>query len=302
LTADAFSRSDKRMRLIRRKPDSPLDEFVDVFWIFGSAAQTPAKERALPDACVQLIVNLREDRTSIYDRYDFRVSRTFNGCALVGPQSEFAVIDGGGPMELAGVHFKPGGAYPFLSPPADELHGLQLPLDVLWGAMAAEMRERLLEAQTPHEQFHVMEQVLLARITRSLSRHRAVDFALRQFQTGQTQSIAGVTAQTGLCSRRFIELFRREVGLTPKLFCRVRRFQRVLRCIASGKPVDWTDVALDAGYFDQAHFIHDFRAFSGINPSAYRETRPWHMNHVPLPGDGQISTIAPSHSRSIMGT
>ena len=271
------------MRLIRRKAASPLDEFVDVFWLFGNAAQAATKERALPDGCVQFIVNLREDRTSIYDRHDFRVRETFNGCALVGPQSEFAVIDGGGPIELAGIHFKPGGAFPFLSPPAGELHGLQLPLDVLWGGMAAAMRERLLEARTPHEQFNVMEQVLLARMTRPLSRHPAVDFALRQFAGGRSQAIADVTARTGLSSRRFIELFRGEVGLTPKLFCRVRRFQRVLRCIASGKPVVWADVALDAGYFDQAHFIHDFRAFSGINPSAYMETRPWHMNHVPLP-------------------
>jgi AraC-like DNA-binding protein len=72
------------------------------------------------------------------------------------------------------------------------------------------------------------------------------------------------------------------VGLTPKLFCRVRRFQRVLRRIGTGRPVEWAAVAVDCGYFDQAHFIRDFHAFSGINPSAYLAGRTEHLNHVPL--------------------
>jgi AraC-like DNA-binding protein len=77
-------------------------------------------------------------------------------------------------------------------------------------------------------------------------------------------------------------LFQKEVGLTPKLFCRVRRFQRVLRCIQKGLAFDWTQIALECGYYDQAHFIHDFHAFSGINPSAYLAAHTAHLNHVPL--------------------
>ena len=72
-------------------------------------------------------------------------------------------------------------------------------------------------------------------------------------------------------------------SVTPKLFCRVRRFQQVLRLIGSGRPVAWAAVAADCGYFDQAHFIHDFRAFSGINPSTYIAQRTEHLNHVPMP-------------------
>ena len=71
-------------------------------------------------------------------------------------------------------------------------------------------------------------------------------------------------------------------GLTPKLFCRVQRFQKVLRRIRTGREVDWTGVALDSGYFDQAHFIHDFKAFSGLSPTAYAAHRTEHLNHVPI--------------------
>jgi AraC-like DNA-binding protein len=91
-----------------------------------------------------------------------------------------------------------------------------------------------------------------------------------------------VTAQVGLSARRFIDVFGGEVGLTPKLFCRVRRFQKVLRGVAHGRRADWAAVAADCGYFDQAHFIHDFRAFSGLSPTAYLTQRTEHLNHVPI--------------------
>ena len=237
----------------------------------------------MPDGCPQLIINLNEDRNRVYDRHTLALKQTINGSILVGPQTEFNVIDTSLTV-AAGVHFKPGGSYPFVAPPAGELQGEQLPLDVLWGGFASELRERLLEAANPDEQLQILESALLARARRTLERHPAVRFALTQFgPIPHTRTIAGVTDKTGLSPRRFIEVFRREVGLTPKLYCRVRRFQQVLQRLATGQPVEWTDVALDAGYFDQAHFIHDFREFSGINPSTYVEARPLFPNHVPLP-------------------
>lgn len=271
------------MRLCRRKPGPPLGEFVEALWLFDSSAPTQGKERALPDGCAQLIVNLREDRTTVYDRRDFQLCQTFNGCLIVGPQTEFCVIDRQEQMTLAGVHFKPGGAYPFLVPQADELQGLHVSLDALWGGLANELRERLLAAKTVEEQFDLFERALLARAKGTFERHPAVHFALQEFRTEpRTKSVADVVERTGFSARRFIELFRRQVGMTPKLFCRVQRFQSVLRRLCADGAVEWADVALDAGYFDQAHFIHDFRAFSGINPSTYRQTRPWYQNHVPL--------------------
>lgn len=76
--------------------------------------------------------------------------------------------------------------------------------------------------------------------------------------------------------------FARGVGMTPKLFCRVWRFQRVLRAVHHRDAVDWTEVALACGYFDQPHLIHDFREFSGLSPTEYLAARTEHLNHVPM--------------------
>jgi AraC-like DNA-binding protein len=271
------------VNLRARKPGPPLDAFVESFWTFQSAAPSHAKERALPDGCAALIINLKEDETRIYDRDDFSLRERFNGSVLVGPQKEFCVIDTAEQTDIVGIHFKPGGAYPFFAPPVDELHGRHLPLDLLWGSFARELRERLLEAATPNARLELMEQALLTRLRHNRTSHPAVNFALRQFQARPLIGrIVDVAERTGFSRRHFIDLFSRQVGLTPKLFCRINRFQRVLRCIGANAPVEWADVAVDSGYFDQAHFIHDFRAFSGINPSSYQETRPWHTNHVPV--------------------
>ena len=95
-----------------------------------------------------------------------------------------------------------------------------------------------------------------------------------------TTSIAAVTDTIGLSAKRFIERFRMEVGITPKVYCRIRRFQRAVTMATRGRQVAWTQVALDAGYFDQAHFIHDFRSFAGLTPTAYQSARTWFQNHV----------------------
>ncbi|MGO4880211.1 MAG: DUF6597 domain-containing transcriptional factor [Bryobacteraceae bacterium] len=271
------------MRFHHHAPGPPLGQFVQLFWLYEGYSQPHDKERLLPDGSMELVVNLNEDRVRAYDPHQTDKFHTLRGAVMVGAHSEFFVIDTAGQYSVAGVHFKPGGAFPFFDPPANELHNAMVSLEDLWGPLARQLRERLLEAATPEAKLRVMQQTLLAKAAERLDRHPAVAFALDQFRgVPHARTIAEVTDQIGLSAKRFIEVFRGEVGLTPKLFCRVRRFQRALRIASTGRAVEWAAVAADCGYFDQAHFIHDFRAFSGINPSTYVAQRTAHLNHVPL--------------------
>ncbi|MGC9950147.1 MAG: helix-turn-helix domain-containing protein [Bryobacteraceae bacterium] len=271
------------MQSYRYIPAPPLSEFVGLLWLYEGYQQPHKKERLLPDGSMELVVNLNEDLTRVYDPHEPEKFQTLRGPVVVGAHSEFFVIDTAEQHTVAGVHFKPGGAFPFLGLPASALHNTLVSLEDLWGRLADQLRERLLEAATPQARLRVMERVLLARAAERWERHPAVTYALREFHgLPHTRTIADVTGQIGLSAKRFIQVFSGEVGLTPKLFCRVRRFQRVLRRIGAGRPVEWAAVAADCGYFDQAHFIRDFRAFSGINPSAYIAQRTEHLNHVPL--------------------
>jgi AraC-like DNA-binding protein len=265
------------------KPPPPLDRFVEVIWVSEGDPRPHPRERLLPDGSAELVVNLHEERIPLYQGENGERCQVFRGSVICGPHSQFFAIDTTAHLNVAGVHFKPGGAYPFLKLPSGAIHNLHVGLDTLWGARAGEMRERLLASKTPQTKCRVLEEVLLAELAGPPERHPAVAFALNEFHVApETQKISDVTDRLGLSARRFIDVFRREVGLTPKLFCRVRRFQKVLRHITAGQTVDWAEIALTCGYFDQAHFIHDFRAFSGINPSSYLADHTSHMNHVPM--------------------
>jgi AraC-like DNA-binding protein len=265
-------------------PRRPLSDFVELFWYYEGYYQPHAMERILPTGTMELVVNLADSVTRVYDRNDperFEMSR--DGCLLAGTQTEFMVIDTACQQSVIGVHFKPGGAFPFFKMPASELQDQLVPLDAVWGSDSSDLRDRLLEAPTPDAKFWVLETILMAQARRPLARHAAVDYALGELRAvHHNRTVSELTDKIGLSARRFIQLFNQEVGLTPKLFCRIQRFQRVLRTIARTKDVDWSDIALGCGYFDQAHFIHDFKAFSGLNPTAYLANRTEHLNHVPL--------------------
>ena len=234
---------------------------------------------------MELVINLNDDLTRAYDPDDTQTFRTLPGSVVVGAHSEYFVIDTAEQHSVAGVHFHPGGAFPFFGLPAGELRNRMVSLADLWGRRAAELREQVLEAPTPGLKLALLERALLALLVRSQPRHPAVAFALGEFRSApHTRTISSLTGQIGLSPKRFIQVFDSEVGLTPKLFCRIRRFQRALRLTHKGRPVDWAGVAAECGYFDQAHFIRDFRAFSGVNPSRYIEQCTEHLNHLPLAG------------------
>ncbi len=252
----------------RYVPRPPLSGLIEFFWAYDAYGAGHPRERVLPGPVSELVVVLRGARP---------------GTVFCGAQSESFVIETADRPALLGVHFKPGGAFPFLRRmPADELHNQRVSLDAIWGADARALQERLQEAATPRARFRILEAALLARLSGPPVRHPAVAYALAAMDAAPMRTIGDITDRIGLSARRFIEVFTAEVGLTPKLYCRVRRFQEVLMRVHGAADVDWTDVALTCGYYDQAHFIHDFRAFSGLSPTAYLRARARDRGHVPI--------------------
>jgi AraC-like DNA-binding protein len=276
------------MPFLSHIPGPPLSQFVNLLWLYEGYTQPHAKERILPTGEMQIVINLLEDRSCVYDRDDTGRCQTFTGSLLSGAHSQYQVIGTAQQASVMGVCFRPGGAFPFLRSPAGELRDTTVSLDTLWGRAAIDLRDQLLEAATHQFRFEVLERALLAELARGfdqhdLDQHGLVGFALRRFMdTPHMTTIASVSEQIGLSPKRFIQVFRDETGFTPKVFCRIRRFHRALDRMEGRKNVEWANVALDCGYFDQAHFIHDFRAFSGINPSSYLAHRTPHRNHVPF--------------------
>jgi AraC-like DNA-binding protein len=265
-------------------PSFPLSNFVELFWLYqGQVQPSHSLERALPTGTMELVISLQNETLKIYDNQDHKKYQSFKGSLISGVHSESFIIDTSSQISVMGIHFKPAGAFPFLNLPAGELHNTTVSLDNFWGGKAEEMRERLLAAPSSLEKFKLLEHYLLSHIKQPLKRHPAIEFALKKIPSLQhSRAISELTDQIGLSSRRFIELFNKQVGLSPKLFSRVCRFQYALRIINSTKQMDWSEIALECGYFDQAHFIHEFKAFSGLSPTVYKKQKGENLNHVPI--------------------
>ncbi|MGA3024412.1 MAG: AraC family transcriptional regulator [Bryobacteraceae bacterium] len=272
------------MLSLRHIPQPPLSALVECLWYWEGAPATHAKERLLPNGESAIIVNLRDEPIRVYDARDITRCHSYGHAVLSGARSNCFVIDTRQQERVVGIQFRPGGAFPFFRMPASEVEGASIALDDVWpGRAVRDIREQLLAAPGVDAMFAILECSLLAQLARPPELHPAVAYALRNFCHCPSGSrVASVTERVGLSPRRFIELFHRQVGLTPKTFSRVRRFQQALRSVHGRSRIDWAQVALDNGYYDQAHFIHDFQGFSGFTPSAYSSLATAHLNHVPL--------------------
>lgn len=264
------------MPLLTHSPPPPLNQYVELIWRYQASPSPPhSRERLLPMGTSELVINLRDERMRVYS---IEGREQASSVALIaGPHSECFVIDTDPQADFLGVHFRAGGVFPFA--PAAELHNAHAGIEDLWGRRRIEeLRDRLLSAHGVESQFRIVEEWLLRWLP--VGRHAAVAYAIGELRA--LRPVADVCSATGLSHRRFIELFRREVGMTPKLFSRVERFQSVVRQVHRAREIDWAGVALDCGYYDQPHFVQDFKSFAGLTPGEYERLRTDHQNHVPL--------------------
>ena len=274
------------MHFSSRAPIRPLDTCVERLCLL-SDAPPHSKERIAPSGMIDLVINLHENAVRIYDPAKPERCKRFSGAVVSGTYSRPFVIDTREFVSVMGVHFRPGGAFPFLGTPASELADTHVDLDALWGTSATELRERLCAGKTPVERFNLLEKTLMAHLFRPLERHYAVRFALDTFGRADAGlAIRDVARDAGLSQRRFIQVFAREVGMSPKLFCRIRRFRQALETVRHTAVPNWARVAMDCGYYDQSHLIHDFQFFSNLSPTEYVRQRSdcVMQNHATLVG------------------
>jgi AraC-like DNA-binding protein len=254
----------------RYKPHPALSGFVEDLWLYDGYVSAHDRERILPSGTFELVLNLRENELRIYGAAEAERCRRFSGAVISGPYAGYFCSDAAEEVSIMGVHFRPGGAFPFLGFPAGELSNAHIDLAEIWKGHAEDLRAQLVEAACPIERFRLLERNLFEHLVQPLEHHPAVSIALdAHSRRGASTRTRELARACGLSERRFIDVFRLEVGMTPKLFDRVRRFHRTLGKLGACQGVDWAALAAANGYFDQSHLIHDFREFTGICPMDY---------------------------------
>jgi AraC-like DNA-binding protein len=275
------------MLYLERSPHAALAPFVKSLWYCRYPNAPHSRQVILPSGHMQIVMSLAADHLTDCSQGLHAPARHQSSAVLVGIHSSYQVIDSVDLTHLIGIVFLPGGTTPFFSNCTNLFTNLETSLEDIWGNAAKSLRERLCEATTPTAKFDAFELALLDRLSltgnpTSVS-HPLIHFALNTLHAAPgTTTVAELSRTTGLSTRRLSQLFAEHVGVSPKLYCRIQRFQQAVQQLHRGIDIPWAELALSCGYYDQSHFANDFRTFSGISPTTYTSsTRPW-SNHIAL--------------------
>jgi AraC-like DNA-binding protein len=278
--------ADRPRMYLEREPGAALRPWVRSLWYARGMDFAHRRERILPTGRAQVIINLARD--FVLDCQQGRPERAMAPALVVGQRSAYEVIDTSDMADLMGIVFAPGALPVFLADAADRVTNGYVALgDVCRGAEA--LRDRVRELHDAEDRLRCVEAFLHERIAarvngRREAMHPAVEFALGELgRRPAVARVADVARGTGWSERRFSQIFREEVGFAPKVWCRIQRFQRVVRQLHAGEEVRWAELALACGFYDQSHLANEFREFSGMSPTMYAaaEGRVW-ANHIRL--------------------
>lgn len=251
------------------RPAEPLARFIKCFWVLESPeANSASPERILPDGCTEIVFHLGDP----FDQHNSDGTTERQPLALlVGQMRRHLLIQPTGRVRVLGVRFWPGGAYPFLALPQNEIAGRVVALDSIWGTITRELHSRIADAATAIESVKHVEETLLALLKKFRSDDKGLLKAIALIlRSGGRQPVESLAENMGISLRKLDRTFNTRVGLPPKTLCRIVRFQRVFKMLErEDRAPNWVQIALECGYYDQAHFVKEFREFAGKAPTFY---------------------------------
>jgi AraC-like DNA-binding protein len=265
-----------------RRVSPPLFPHVEHLWLARGYLAAPWRNMLLPDGAMELIINLG-DPQKLCQLNNPTKHVLFRQSWISGERTAPIVIDESGYVHLIGVRLRAGGGWPFLGIPLCEFTDRVVELDSVLGHEIGDLRDRLGEAPDDAARFDLLESWLVQRLRARTQPTRSVSHALRVIRYDSSAARIGrIAAEIGISHKHLLREFDRCVGLTPKLFARLCAFQRVIHFVGQMTDVDWSETAVACGYYDQAHLIREFRAFSGLTPGSYLIKRGPFLNYLEL--------------------
>jgi len=191
---------------------------------------------------------------------------------LAPPGAPAVITEHDGRSRGIEVKLTPFGAHLLrLNAPMSDLGGRILGLAHLLADDHHELLDRLHTHEDWDARFDLLEQALLRRLARARPASRELRYALTRITTSAGRvDIADLAAELGRSQKSLIHHFNTQIGLPPKRYARLVRFNHVVQRIRGGAPDDWAELAASFGYYDQSHLVHDFREFTGLTPTAAR--------------------------------
>jgi len=264
-------------------PSAPLDVHVETLFHYQDWQPDHSVERVVPSGHIFLIFELDGIERHTYDNDTREVNGSFRGGWVSGMLRHYISISAHPDSEMLVVQFRPAGARPFLHVALDAFSERVVAGEEVLDGELLSLRERLAGAESREAKFAVAEGWLHDRYRDDLAAPAPILEVVARLATEPGERYADAIAAYPGSRKHLISEFRRYLGVTPKYYQRILRFNDVLRVIQAEGPVAWSAVAHHCGYSDQSHFIRDFRHFSGFNPTEFlRQGFDAQTNFFPL--------------------
>ena len=254
-------------------PHPNLKRYIKTYWTLKSPAITGElkKKQLLPDSGIKISFNLADPVEFILKGNErFQVP---DGCVSGALTTNFWIVSKGN-IDRFGLQFHPGGIYPFIDFPSIQLTNNIFSITRLWGESASQLTKQLVSTdKTVEERIRILDRFLLEQLSGNTSIDPVFEEAVSTIINAKGNIIIDeVSKAIHLSNRQLERKFKEKIGITPKLLCRILRFRRVFEHLTDFSDDSWVSTALTCGYYDQSHFIHDFKTFTGLSPSKFVET------------------------------
>ena len=251
------------------KPHSDLEALVKFYWTLEVPFdRNNQKQKIIPDGCIEMTFNLGDK----IKRYTSETEFIFNPNAMVmGQRTKSYFIEPVGNVDTIAICFYPHGFANFVNIPLENLVDQETPIqDIFNEIQANELEQSIIHATSTKERIQIIETFLLNKLNEEATIENIVKTTVDSLLITKGNTPINVILKDNLSKRRQLERhFKKQVGISPKQLGKVIRLQATLQMLVSQKSETLTDIAYENEYFDQNHFIKDFKEFVGITPKEF---------------------------------
>ncbi len=246
-------------------PEGILADFISMIW--ASDGLPPfSRERIVPDGANVLVFNFGSPIALGSNAF-------FKKTLFAGVNSTYNTLHyepGHAQHTQAGIIFKPGGAYPFIQQPIIDFKNLVVETSALGDGYFEAVHEQIGEMRDPKNRIARLTQLLSDRLKKNFE-DKLTPQLIHLIRRHPEKSIEEITQKTGYSQQHLNRLLGKFAGMNAKGFQKIFRLQQAMQAVQKmGDAENLTAIAYDLGYFDQAHFIHDFKEMTGMTPKAYQ--------------------------------
>ena len=245
------------------KPCANLQSFISCYWTMISEVklEKPILHRVIPDGCIDIIIDLSEN--------------SYKGTSsIVGTMTKPIFAELKDCVNLIAVRFKPGGYLHFFDIPAYNLTDKIVPYEMVSPGNSHNLIERLILEKHIDSKIKLLQNYLENLLINNDKNDSTVKNALNNILEREGNiSISELSENVNISQRQLCRKFENWIGVSPKGFCRIIRFQTIIHMLKNQSECNLLSTALNSGYYDQSHFIHEFCSLYGLTPLEYLKNR-----------------------------